>query len=117
MRSRLLSKDEKTLGLLTEKYQKLLWLIAENTLMGVGSPEDIEECVSDVYTRLWKNPRAFDPDRGTIKTHLSPMAKSMALNRRKIIAKQHEARNNIAEDAYDKDIARFPGAKNFVAPF
>jgi RNA polymerase sigma-70 factor (ECF subfamily) len=101
----LLSKDEKTLELLIEKYHKLLWLIAENTLRGMGGPEDIEECVSDVYIRLWKKPGAFDPDRGTIKTYLSVMTKSMALNRYKVMARYYEAKNNIAEDEYEEDIS------------
>jgi RNA polymerase sigma-70 factor (ECF subfamily) len=105
IRAKLLSKDEKTLELLIEKYHKLLWLIAENTLKGMGQPEDVEECVSDVYIRLWKKPGAFDPDRGTIKTYLSIMTKSMALNRYKIMAKYYEAKSNITKDEYEEDIS------------
>jgi RNA polymerase sigma-70 factor (ECF subfamily) len=105
IRAGLLSKDEKTLELLIEKYHKLLWLIAESTLRGMGQSEDVEECVSDVYIRLWRKPEAFDPDRGTIKTYLSVMTKSMALNRYKIIARYHETKNDITEDAYDEDVS------------
>jgi RNA polymerase sigma-70 factor (ECF subfamily) len=105
IRDGLLSKDEKTLELLMEKYHKLLWLIAESTLRGLGGPEDIEECISDVYMRLWRNPRAFDPDRGTIKTYLSVMTKSMALNRYKTMVKHYEAVGNVAEAGYGEDIS------------
>jgi RNA polymerase sigma-70 factor (ECF subfamily) len=105
IRDGLLRKDEKVLELLIEKYHKLLWLIVENTLRGIGGPEDIEECVSDVYIRLWRKPGAFDPDRGTIKTYLSVMAKSMALNRYKTVAKYYEAAGNITENGYGEDIS------------
>jgi RNA polymerase sigma-70 factor (ECF subfamily) len=105
IRDRLLSKDEKTLELLIEKYHKLLWLIVESTLRGIGRPEDIEECVSDVYMRLWTKPGTFDPNRGTIKTYLGIMAKSMALNRYKAMAKYHEAKSNITEDGYEEDVS------------
>jgi RNA polymerase sigma-70 factor (ECF subfamily) len=105
IRSRLLSKDEKILELLIERYHKLLWLIAESTLSGIGGSEDVEECVSDVYIRLWRKPGAFDPDRGTIKTYLSVMAKSISLNRYKTMAKHREAVGNIAEAGYGEDIS------------
>lgn len=100
----LLGKDEKTLELLIEKYHKLLWLIAENTLMGMGRQEDIEECVSDVYVRLWLKPGAFDPDRGTIKTYLSVMTKSIALNRYKAMAKYRETKGSVTEGEHGEDI-------------
>ena len=90
IRSNLLDKDEKTIEFLIEKYHKLLWLIVENTVRGFGSSEDIEECVSDVFARLWRKPEAFDPNRGTIKTYLCIMAKSMALNSFKTLAKNYE---------------------------
>jgi RNA polymerase sigma-70 factor (ECF subfamily) len=104
---KLLSKDEKTIEFLIEKYHKLLWLIAESTLKGIGGAEDIEECVSDVFVRLWRKPEAFDPDRGTIKTYISVMAKSAALNRYKTLAKIYKAEggnpeNSSGEDALDK---------------
>ena len=105
IKDKLLNKDEKALELLIEKYHKLLWLIAESTLKGVGGPEDIEECVSDVYIRLWRKPEAFDPDRGTIKTYLSIMAKSMALNRYKTLSKHYESRGGTAEGVYGEDIS------------
>jgi RNA polymerase sigma-70 factor (ECF subfamily) len=105
IRNRLLTKDEKALELLIDKYHKLLWLIVESTLRGIGKPEDIEECVSDVYIRFWRKPSAFDPDRGTIKTYLSVMAKSMAINRYKAIVKRYEATGNITENIYTEDIS------------
>ena len=99
IRDQLLNKDEETLELLIEKYHKLLCLIVQNTLRSIGSAEDVEECVSDVFARVWRKPEAFDPDRGTIKTYLCVMAKSMALNQYKQLVKHHEieAEQNIEE--------------------
>jgi len=103
LRDKLLRKDEKTTEFLIEKYHKLLWLIVESTLRGVGSVEDIEECVSDVFVRLWRKPEAFDPNRGTIKTYLSIMAKSIALNRYKALTKHFEVESNRIEEGYEED--------------
>jgi RNA polymerase sigma-70 factor (ECF subfamily) len=89
IRNQLLDKDEKALEFLIEKYHKLLWLIVQNTLRGIGSAEDVEECISDVFSRFWRKPEAFDPNRGTMKTYLCVMAKSMAINQYKKLAKQY----------------------------
>ena len=69
-----------------EKYNKLLWVITGGILSGIGTHEDIEECVSDVYISLWRNPKAFDPDKGSLKTFLSVVAKRKAIDRyRKLV--------------------------------
>ncbi|WP_286860447.1 sigma-70 family RNA polymerase sigma factor [Proteiniphilum sp. UBA5510] len=94
LKDKLLSKNEKTVELLIEKYHKLLWVIVENTLRGIGRAEDIEECVSDVFVRIWGKPESFDPERGTMKTYLSVMAKSIALNRYKSLTKRYESESN-----------------------
>ena len=64
-----------------ETYNKLLWVIVGGVLNGVGTSEDIEECISDVYVNLWKNPKAYNPRKGTLKTFIAVVAKRKALDR------------------------------------
>lgn len=81
----LLNKDEDLLRELIDKYTKLLWAVGSKYLnhqQGI-STQDIEELVSDVFIRLWKNPKGFDPSKGTLKTYLCMMTRSMALNKLK----------------------------------
>ena len=43
------------------KYSRLLWDVAAAILKNVGTAEDVEECVADVFVRLWEAPSRFDP--------------------------------------------------------
>ena len=71
-----------------EKYNKLLWLVAGAVLNSVGTSEDIEECISDAYLSLWQNPKAYDPERGSLKTFLAVIAKRRALDRYRRLIKE-----------------------------
>ena len=62
-------------------YGRLLWGIASGILCGVGTREDVEEVVSDVFVELWRNPSAFDPARGTLKSFLCVKCRTRALDR------------------------------------
>ena len=66
-----------------EDYNNYLWVIVGGILNRVGTCADVEECISDVYVRLWRNRRAYDPGRGTLKGYLATLAKSEALNKYK----------------------------------
>jgi len=69
-------------------YNKLLWAIAGSILNGVGTNEDIEECIADTYFKLWENPRTFNPQKGTLKTFLAVIVKNKALDRYRKLSKQ-----------------------------
>ncbi len=86
----LLNHDEAVLDDLMTQYSKLMWLVASKYLntSNIGSREDIEELISDVFIRLWENPKGFDPSRGSIKTYLSMLTRSMAINKVKSVAKK-----------------------------
>jgi len=64
-----------------DRYSRLLWTIASRILSGVGSVQDVEECVSDVFIDMWKDPQSYDPSRGTLKTFLCVKCRSKAINR------------------------------------
>ena len=78
----LLNRDEELFDQVVTDYSKLLWAVAASVLTPTQpqAKEDIEELVSDVFIRLWRNPKSYDPVRGTIKTYLTVMTKSMAIN-------------------------------------
>lgn len=69
-----------------EDYGGLVRHICRN-IIGARS-EDIDECVSDVFTALWQSMGGggFDPGRGGVKGYLCGIARNKALNVRRRIS-------------------------------
>lgn len=74
-------RNEAAMGQIIDKYAKLLWSVAGAVLHGVGTAQDVEECVADVFIHLWENSHKFDPDRGALKSWLAMVARSKAIDR------------------------------------
>lgn len=74
-------RNEQTICWIMEKYSKLLWSVADSILKNVGTQQDVEECVADVFISLWQCPSQFDPSRGRLKSWLCIVARSKALDR------------------------------------
>jgi len=72
--------DRGAFSYMANTYSKLLWVVAGGILGAVGTTQDIEECISDVYVHVWKNPNAFNSQKGSFKTFLAVIAKSKALD-------------------------------------
>jgi len=80
--------DESTINYIINKYSKLMWSIAGTILKNVGTTEDIEECVADVFVYLWQNPDKYDVQRGKLKSYLAIVARSRATDKYRQISKQ-----------------------------
>lgn len=87
---KLRKKDEEAFIYIMNKYSKLLWKIADDILKNVCSAEDIEECISDIYFKLWQNPEAFDSQKSNIKNYLVMMTKCNAIDIYRKKAKKNE---------------------------
>ena len=74
-------RNEQTICFIMERYAKLLWTVADAVLRNVGTSQDVEECVADVFIQLWQRPDQFDPQRGTLKSWLCIVARTRALDR------------------------------------
>ena len=73
--------DERTINEVITKYSKLLWPIVSAVLKNVGTEQDVEECVADVFIDLWVNPDKYDAARGTLKSWLCMVARCKAIDR------------------------------------
>lgn len=80
--------DEAAMGRLIDRYARLLWSVAGRVLRGVGSEQDMEECVADVFICLWQGPEKFDPARGSLRSWLSLVARSRAIDRCRAILRR-----------------------------
>jgi len=86
---KILKGDMSVFDYLMDSYNKLLWLVIGNILEAVGTAEDIEDCISEVYLKLMENPRGYDYKRGTIKSFLVKTGKNCAIDRYRQLAKSN----------------------------
>ena len=82
-------RDERMINEVIDKYSKLLWPIASAVLKNVGTEQDVEECIADVFIDLWENPDKFDAQRGTLKSWLCMVARCKAIDRYRALAKRN----------------------------
>lgn len=83
------ARNEAAINEAITKYSKLLWAVAGAVLRHIGSTQDVEECVADTFIYLWTHPEKYDPQRGKLKTWLSIVARTQAINRYRELAKQN----------------------------
>ncbi|MGC6769840.1 RNA polymerase sigma factor [Enterococcus sp. LJL128] len=79
----LLNRDEAVYQRLIQQYSKLLWAVASTVITSKNGSAvmDIEEVVSDTFVRLWQHPEKYQPEKGSLKSYLAVIARSLALNK------------------------------------
>ena len=82
------NRSEAAIGQVMAAYSRLLWSVAQAVLHGVGSDQDVEECVADAFIYLWEHPDQYVPRRGKLKTWLVIVARTQALNRCRALARE-----------------------------
>lgn len=87
-----------------ETYSKLLWVVAGGIIGSIGTPQDIEECISDVFVHVWKNPKLYNPKKGSYKTFLCVIARSKALDTYRRLSKNKITELTEAVNASDDDL-------------
>lgn len=50
-------------------------------ILGADHPEDIEECISDTFLKLWRAADGIDLQKGTLKAYAASIARNTAINR------------------------------------
>ena len=71
-------KDQRAIELTAERYEKLLRYIIVSIL---GEREEtVEECLNDVYLKLWTKGQNYDYTKASLKTYLKAIARNTALN-------------------------------------
>ena len=98
------NRDEIAISEVITRYSRLLWKTAGAVLNQIGSVQDIEECVADTFICLWEHPDRYDPRRGKLKTWLSIVARTQAVNRCREITKRRIVSLDDASFLYQADI-------------
>ena len=74
----LAAKDERAVTLMADRYEKLIRYIAV-TILGDRS-ESVEECINDVYMKIWMKGHLYDFEKASFKTYLKAVTRNAALN-------------------------------------
>lgn len=100
-----LERNQRALEALMRRYSREMSYFARVVLDTVGTPQDAEECASDLFVTVWREIDSYDPARGSLRTWLTMRTKFIALDRRRQIQRrQHLATTSL--DAGDMAAGR-----------
>jgi RNA polymerase sigma-70 factor (ECF subfamily) len=69
--------DEHALAQLYDRYSPVVYSVALRVLGDTGAAEDV---LQEVFLQLWRNPAAFDSNRGSLGAWLAVIARNRALD-------------------------------------
>lgn len=72
--------DQEGIALLQKQYGSMVRYIVRGIL---PDAQDVEECVSNVYLRVWEKISSFDRARGSLAAWLTAVARNAAADRRR----------------------------------
>ncbi len=83
---------------LFDAYYNYVCAIVTRVLRGTGSPEDVDECIIDVFSDVI---RQLDPDRpGSLKAYIGSAAKNKAISCRRSLLSRNGKRLDMDEQSY-----------------
>ena len=76
--SRLDTQPEEAMTALVEQYTPLICHVASKYL---ADPEDVKECVNDVFTQVYLHRAEFSPEKGSLASWIGTIARNRAISR------------------------------------
>jgi len=75
--ARISTGDETAMADLYDRYSGIVYGVALRVL---GNPTAAEDVLQEVFLQLWRNPQAFDADRGRLPAWLAVIARNRAID-------------------------------------
>lgn len=91
------SQKDEGLRLLKQHYSGLLHYIVGNIL---ENQDYTEECISDIYIKVWKSIESYSPEKGKLSTWLTIISRNTALNYLKYKHWKHEELKEESPDTF-----------------
>jgi RNA polymerase sigma-70 factor, ECF subfamily len=82
------ARDAASLETVIKLYSRELFYFTRLILNGVGSVQDAEECLNDLFVVVWQEFDSFDPKRSSLRTWLTMRAKYIALDKRRYLQRR-----------------------------
>ncbi len=73
----LCAREERGISLLQQQYGGLLHYVVRGILQ---VPQDVEECMNDIYLRIWERAASYQPEKGSLSVWLTVLARNLALD-------------------------------------
>ncbi|MCD8347735.1 MAG: sigma-70 family RNA polymerase sigma factor [Lachnospiraceae bacterium] len=89
-------RDQKSIELIAERYERLLRYIAVTILR--DRETEVEECINDVYLKVWTHGTEFDLEKASLRTWLKAITRNTALNYLRKVSRREEFEENGEED-------------------
>jgi RNA polymerase sigma factor (sigma-70 family) len=102
---RLMNREEAALREVVALYGGIVNGMARRVL---GDPALAEEVAQDAFVTLWRRPGAFDPERGSLKTFLTAIARNKAID---IVRREESIKRK--KEALIEEMRVEPGAAVF----
>ena len=83
------------------RYSREIFYFIRMILNNVGTTQDVEECVNDLFVSVWQEYSSFDPTRGSFRTWLTMRAKYLALDYRRYLLRKQAG--TVTLSAFDAD--------------
>src|SRR5271167_3339163 len=71
------SADQGAMATLYDRYSSIVYAVALRVLQDTGAAEDV---LQDIFMQLWRNPGAFDANRGNMAAWLAVIARHRAID-------------------------------------
>ena len=84
---RIIQKDRSALSALYDRYARIIYSVAHRSL---GSAEESEEVVIDVFAKIWATAARYNPDKARVDTWIFMMTRSRVLDRLRCKQRQHK---------------------------
>ena len=84
--ARICVDDSEALGLLFNRYARLVWTIAQRILQ---NSEEADDLLQDVFLLVRRKASVFDPSKGSVRSLLVQMCYQRAFSRRRDLARQN----------------------------
>jgi len=75
--ARIRAGDENAMAYVYDRYSGIVYAVALRVLGSTSSAEDV---VQEVFLQLWRNPQAFDADRGKLAPWLAVIARNRSID-------------------------------------
>jgi len=89
-------RDQKSIELIAERYERLLRYIAVTILR--DRETEVEECINDVYLKVWTHGVEFDLEKASLRTWLKAITRNTALNYLRKASRREEFEETGEED-------------------